>query len=306
MMKFFAETETIMRKFILDTDWWTDCDDAVAIRLLCNAHRQGKLELLGISINACMPFSVPSLDVFTRDCGVIVPLGLDHSATGFSGKPPYQEHLAAVRRPERCNEDVPDGVDLYRRLLSDAEDGSVEIASIGFTQVLAGLLKTPGGRELAAAKVRHLWIMAGKWDEPEGQEYNFCKNGLTRRSGAELCAGWPSPITFLGWEVGYSVRSGGKLPDGDLLKQVMTDHGSAEGRSSWDPMLILLAVAGDPARAGYRCVRGRAEVKEADGSNRFTEDPHGPHRYVVKLREDAFYAAAIDARLPKSASWPPD
>ena len=41
----------IMRHFILDTDWWTDCDDAVAIRLLCNAHWQKKVNLLGININ---------------------------------------------------------------------------------------------------------------------------------------------------------------------------------------------------------------------------------------------------------------
>ena len=63
-------------------------------------------------------------------------------------------------------------------------------------------------------------------------------------------------------------------------------------------------IAGDPEKAGYRCVRGYAEVDPADGSNRFTEDPAGPHRYVVKLREDACYAAAIDARLPKEAVWP--
>lgn len=27
-----------MRSFILDTNWWTDCDDAVAVRLLCNGY----------------------------------------------------------------------------------------------------------------------------------------------------------------------------------------------------------------------------------------------------------------------------
>ena len=286
-----------MRKFILDTDWWTDCDDAVAVRLLCNAHRKGEVEILGININACMPFSIPSLDVFTRDCGVNVPLGIDHAATDYSGSPPYQEHLAAVRRPERRNEDVLDGVDFYLNLLGNAEDDSVEVLSIGFTQVLAALLKRPDGRALAAKKVKHLWIMAGKWDEQGACEYNFRKNELTRRNGAELCASWPTPITFLGYEVGESVKSGGHLPEGDLLKQVLTDHGSANGRSSWDPMLILLAIIGDPERAGYRCVYGHAKVDETDGSNYFTEDAHGPHRYVVKKHDDAFYAAAIDARL---------
>ena len=286
-----------MRKFILDTDWWTDCDDAVAVRLLCNAHKRGEVEILGININACMPYSIPSMDVFTRDCGVKVPLGLDHGATGFSGKLSYQEHLAAVRKPERRNEDVPDSIDFYLHLLRNAEDDSVEVLSIGFPQVLAGLLQSPCGRELTTRKIRHLWIMAGKWDKQGGREYNFHKNELTRRSAAELCAAWPSPITFLGWEVGYSVKTGRHLPDDDLLKQIMTDHGSADGRSSWDPMLILLAIIGDPARAGYRCVYGHAKVNEKDGSNWFAEDPHGPHRYVVKLFDDAYYANAIDARL---------
>ena len=286
-----------MREFILDTDWWTDCDDAVAVRLLCNAHRHGEAEILGININACMPFSIPSLDVFTRDCGVEIPLGVDHKAVDFTGSPPYQEHLARVRKVLRRNEDVPDSPDFYRQLLEKAEDGSVEILSIGFTQVLAGLLGNPQDKELVTRKVKHLWIMAGKWDEDGGREYNFYKNRLTRRSGSELCANWPSPITFLGWEVGHSVLTGGNLPDGDLLKQVLTDHGSAAGRSSWDPMLVLLAIIGDPSGAGYRCVYGKAEVDAADGSNHFAEDPAGRHRYVVKIHEDAYYAAAVNSRL---------
>lgn len=289
----------MMRRFILDTDWWTDCDDAVAIRLLCNAHLDKEVEVLGININACMPFSIPSLDVFTRDCGVDVPLAVAHKATDFAGNPPYQEHLAKCRTPRRNNEDVPESIDFYRQLLAGAEDDSVEILSIGFTQVLAALLHTPEDAALVERKVKHLWIMAGKWDEDGGKEYNFYKNELTRRSGAELCRSWHSPITFLGWEVGSSVLTGGNLPDGDLLKQVMIDHHSEKGRSSWDPMLVLLAVLGDPEKAGYRCVYGKAQVDEADGSNHFTESADGLHRYVVKVHDDSFYAEAVNSRLAR-------
>ena len=286
-----------MRKFILDTDWWTDCDDVVATRLLCNAHKKGEIQLLGINMNACMPYSIPSLDVFTRDCGVNVPLGVDHAATDFEGRPSYQEHLASVGKPERRNEDVLDGIDFYLSLLNNAEDNSIEILSIGFTQVLAGLLKRADGKALVTRKVKHLWIMAGKWDEQGGREYNFYKNELTRRSGKEVCASWPSPITFLGYEVGESVKTGSHLADGDLLKQVMIDHGSVNGRSSWDPMLILLAIIGDPEMAGYSCVYGHARVDETDGSNYFTKDEHGPHRFVIKKYDDSYYANAIDARI---------
>ena len=286
-----------MRKFILDTDWWTDCDDAVAIRLLCNAHIKKEIELLGININACMKWSIPSLDVFTRDCGVEVPLGIDHAAVGFAGNPPYQEHLAMVKTPQRSNEDVPDGVDFYWQLLNDAEDNSVEILSIGFTQVMANLLKRPGGMELVKQKVSHLWIMAGKWDEEHGREYNFYKNEITCQAGHELCALWPTAITFLGWEVGFSVCTGDKLPDGDLLKQVMIDHRSVDGRSSWDPMTVLLAIIGDPEKAGYNCVYGKASVDPADGSNTFAAAADGQHRYVIKKFDDSYYADAVNSRL---------
>lgn len=287
-----------MRKFILDSDWWTDCDDAVAIRLLCNAHRKKEVEVLGINLNACMDFSIPSLDVFLRDCGVELPLGIAHGAVDFSGKPSYQEHLARSGEVRRRNGDVPESADFYRQLLSDACDDSVEIISIGFTQELARLLQLPSDAELVRRKVSHLWIMAGKWDEQGGREYNFCKNPLTCLSGARLCADWPTPITFLGWETGVDVITGGGLPEDDLLKQVMSDHGSVDGRSSWDPMLVLLAVTGDPERAGYSCVYGKAQVDEKDGSNTFIPDSTGKHRYVVKKYADSFYADAVNARLP--------
>ena len=290
-----------MCKFILDSDWWTDCDDAVAVRLLCNAHKQHEIELLGINLNACMPYSIPSLDVFTRENGVDIPLAIAHEATDFAGKPSYQKHLAEVREVKRNNEDVPESFDFYTQLLTDAEDHSVEILSIGFTQELARLLNNAESAELVKQKVNHLWIMAGKWDEHGGKEYNFYKNELTRRSGAELCENWPTPITFLGWEVGASVKTGGGwLPENDLLRQAMIDHGSINGRSSWDPMLVLLAIIGDPEQAGYKCVSGKARVDETDGSNTFSECANGPHRYVIKMYDDAYYADAVNARLPLS------
>ena len=293
-----------MRHFILDTDWWTDCDDAVAVRLLCNAHLSGEITIAGININACMPWSVPSLDLFTRDCGVVVPIGLDHAATGFDGVPSYQEHLAKSGVFQRGNDDVPDGVDFYWQLLEQAADQELEILSIGFTQVLAGVLQRDGGKELISQKVKHLWIMAGKWSEDGGLEYNFYKNALTRASAAQLCAEWPTPVTFLGWEVGNSVITGGKIPEGDLLKQVLVDHGSANGRSSWDPMLVLLAITGDPEKAGYDTVRGKATVDKATGANHFVPDPTGSHRYVVKKHPDSCYAEAIDRRLGHKAKQP--
>ena len=83
------------RNFILGTDWWTDCDDAVAIRILARAHKNKEINLLAICINACMEHSVTSLDAFLAFDGVTdVPLGIDPEANDFTGKPKFQIPLS--------------------------------------------------------------------------------------------------------------------------------------------------------------------------------------------------------------------
>ena len=89
-----------MRKFILGTDWWSDCDDAVALRLLTRAMREGEVELIGVGINACAEHSVASLVGFLRADGIDIPVGIDLEATDFSGVTKYQRRLAEKYAPD--------------------------------------------------------------------------------------------------------------------------------------------------------------------------------------------------------------
>ena len=298
-----------VRPAILGTDWWTDCDDVMAVRLLCNLQKLGVFHIIGLVLDACMPYSVRSLDGFLLDNGVDVPVGIDHDGTDFDGVPKYYQHYLAahLRSKYAGNEAAEDGVRLYRRLLAESPQ-KVTLMEIGFPQVLANLLQSPpddlsplDGASLVAAKAEHLWIMAGQWDVQNGMEHNFINNPRSRRGGAYLCAHWPTPVTFLGFEVGYTVFSGGKqvLLPGDPLLGAMTEHLSEDGRESWDPMLVLLAGLNDPALAGYRTVTGFASCDADTGANSFRENPAGPHRYVVKLHEDDYYTQAVNSLLPK-------
>lgn len=290
-----------MRQFLLGTDWWSDCDDAVAVRLLARAAKKQEIRLLGIGVNACMEHSIASLDAFLNLEGICdLPLGLDRTAVGFFGRTSYQERLALSGAARRNNADAENAVALYRRLLAQA-DGVVDILEIGFPQVLANVLMSGpdsfsplNGLELFRQKVRKVWVMAGKWDEQGGREHNFCLNACTSRGAEVFCRLCPAPVTFLGWEVGADVITGKDLQPDDPLHQVLRDHGSAEGRMSWDPMLALMALVGDEGKAGYRMVRGTASVHAEDGANFFTEDPSGLHSYVVKEKENAFYQQWID------------
>lgn len=296
-----------MRKLILGTDWWTDCDDAVAVRLLARAHKAGEISLLGIGINACMKFSVSSLKGFLASEGVEnIPFGIDRAATDFgtwNSEFLFQRHLTEAFCPTGTNADAEDAVRLYRRLLASAE-GKVEIVEIGFLQVIAAVLESEGddlsplkGRELFLEKVSKVWVMAGKWDGDGETEHNFCNNDRSRRGGEAFCRLCPVPVTFLGWEVGVDVITGDKLAETDPLHRVLVDHGSANGRHSWDPMLALLAMIGDETAAGYRAVKGYATVDLDTGANHFSECTEGLHAFVVKEKEDVYYKNEINRRI---------
>lgn len=290
-----------MRNFILGTDWWSDCDDAVALRIITRSIKAEKINLLGIGINAAMEHSAASLKGFLSADGIDgIPIGIDRSATGFKGKTAYQKRLAENFAPGLTNDDFPDAKRLYRTLLANS-DGPIEIIEIGFLQVLRDvLLSEPddiselSGLELFEKKVSKVWIMAGKWDDDGGLEHNFCLNELTSLAGSEVCKTCPSPITFLGWEVGFDVITGGELLPSDHLKLVLDDHGSYNGRSSWDPMLALLAVIGDEKQAGYNTVTGTAEVERGTGANHFTPSENGKHKFVIKAESNDFYEKMIN------------
>lgn len=289
-----------MRKFIFGTDWWSDCDDAVALKILCSAHKKGEIKLLGVGINACMEYSVPSVDGFLSKENISdVRIGIDLNATDFYGKGPYQKRLSQYATKYKTNKDAENAVLLYRRILSESEE-KVEIIEVGFLNVFARLLESApdeisekNGIELVKEKVKKVWVMAGKWDEDGGKEHNFCNNERSRKAASLFCDICPVPITFLGFETGVDVISGQNLSDG-ILKDVLRDHGSSDGRSSWDPMTAVLALVGDEEKAGYSVVRGTARVDKESGRNYFTENESGMHLYVKRKNPPEYYEEIIN------------
>ena len=263
-------TENNKRTILLGTDWWTDCDDAAALRIACRADKAGLWQLSGVICNAAMAYSAASLNAFLTAEGYgEIPLGIDREAVDYGRNPPYQEVLAQCLPHTVCtNEELPDGLELYLRLLAEAP-GQVELLEIGYPQVLAALCRHPEGYRYLAEKVSCLWMMAGNWEKDGvGVENNFARGPRSRKAAEYLLQNCPCPIVFLGWEVGASVISGKPedIPDtNDPLRIAFRAHGSHNGRSSWDPMLILLALAGQAEDAGYTLRRGYASVNGDTG-----------------------------------------
>ena len=291
-----------MRSFILGTDWGADCDDCVALRVLSRFVKKGEINLLGIGINCVKEHAYASMKAFLELEGIDVPVGIDprsHETEGWTWTENYQPRLAKLK-PELSNKNAESAVRVYRRAIAEAQ-GKVEIIEIGFLQVLGDFLKSQGddispktGYELCCEKVERIWSMAGRWDVDGGREFNIAWTPLTREAASYIFDNCPVPITLLGWEVGDSVITGDNLSKDDSLWQAMADHGYKEGRSSWDPMLVLLAIIGDEKKAGYTTVLGKASLEEKTGKNHFTKDPNGLHKYVVKMYEDGYYKNMIN------------
>ncbi|MBQ6380963.1 MAG: hypothetical protein IJJ41_05130 [Clostridia bacterium] len=288
---------------LFGTDWWSDCDDVAALDILLKAQRCGLVAIKAIGINSVMRYSAPSLKAVCAqyDLGDI-PIGLTTSATRKGMLCLYQKKLAAFCPSGLTNADCPEAYQLYRRVLASLEEKAV-VLDVGFPGLLMELLQSPpdemsdlSGIELVKEKVAEVIVMGGRWDRVPGKEYNFSAYKVNRKAAAYLCDHCPVPLTFLGYEVGRDIITGGKAVPG-LTGTAYAAHLSAKGRPSWDPMAALFATIGDAETAGYRRVRGRAAVDPESGKNSFVPTEAGPHAYLVKIKEDDFYQNQIDEIL---------
>ncbi|MBQ1865687.1 MAG: nucleoside hydrolase [Bacteroidales bacterium] len=282
---------------IFDTDWWTDVDDACALRLLLQEESEGTVDLLGVCLSAVCETSVPSLSSFLDYEGAgSMRIGADKQATDYPGKSKWHQTIIDnhPKRAVSSIDDVQDCVEFYRDLLSKSRK-KVDIIAVGFPNAISRLLESDP--ELVTKKVGHLWLMAGKY--PEGEEHNFILTERSRLSGENICLHWPTPVTLLGWEVGIKVRVGGSLPEDDLLHKVLVAHGSADGRYAWDPMTAWMACLGSPEMAGFKTVTGTVTLDPVTGKNSFIPKEDGPHRYVIMAHEPGWYSSAIEGILLK-------
>src|SRR5690606_30024778 len=120
----------------------------------------------------------------------------------------------------RKNAEAEDAVTLYRRILATSDDRSVTVLSIGNFINLANLLKSKpdqysplSGQKLVKRKVDRMVAMAGKF--PRGRETNIINDV---NSSLSVIPHWPTPILFVGFEVGEKIRCGGNLLNNSRLE----------------------------------------------------------------------------------------
>ena len=197
-----------MEHVILDTDLGGDVDDLGALAVLHTLRAAGWCELLGVMSVTPQHGAIEAITATNRHLGGgAVPIGRPPWAMRRENS--YADAVARRADVSLDLSDVPLATPLYRRLLHEAPDASVTIATIGPLLLVDQLLNSPGdaaspltGRQLVEAKLKRVVVMGG-FETSSGPraETNFGAwdvPGVTARVIDAL----PCPVTICPFELG--------------------------------------------------------------------------------------------------------
>lgn len=281
-------------RVIFDTDMGPDYDDVGAITLLHTYADQGKATILATIASTKYEGVAAVLNVlntyFKRpDIPIGVPGGKAVTQRDFQ----HWTDTLIARYPHTIgkNNEVPDAVTLYRKILSQQPDKSVTIITVGFLTNIAGLLQSGpdqysplAGAALVEKKVFQMVSMAGGF--PSGKEFNIREDAVAAKYVAEH---WKRPLIFSGFEIGVKIRSGLPLVQADAIRNspvkdvfrigIAAAAEDKEGRKSWDQTAVLVAIQGyEPF---YTLKTGTISIAE-DGSNAWSDAGKMQHYLVEK------------------------
>lgn len=287
------------QNIIFETDMGNDVDDALAIDMLYKYADMGKINLMAVMLNKEGTYPPQFIDLLNTWYGYKhLPIGLSNTAvTSFVAGKNYTEHVVGLKdskgkplykRTIKHTERLPLAVDLYRKLLSKAEDHSVTIVSVGFSTNLAQLLDTKSdkffplsGKELVARKVNRLVMMAGHIENPHYAEYNVVNDVP---SCQKVFQEWPTSIYISPFELGQDIL----YPKNSIQEDWEQQHPivqayynylpKLEDRPTWDLTAVLFAV--EPKQMFNVSQPGNITITP-QGYSLFSADPQGKHYYLT-------------------------
>lgn len=278
---------------IFDSDMGPDYDDVGAITLLHAFADSGKIKILA-TIASTKYDGVAgvfnALNTYFNRPGIPIGVPKGKGLTLRDWQHWSDTLLANYPHRVKSNDEVPDAVTLYRKLLSTQKDNSVTIITVGFFTNLSSLLQSRpdnysklNGKDLVRRKVKSLVSMAGHF--PTGKEFNVEEDAAASQI---VFAEWPTPILLSGFEIGAKIKTGLPLiratsiqnsPIQDVFRIAipMAKEDSA-GRMSWDETAVLVAVQG--YQPWYTIQKGQMTVAK-DGTNGWLNN-EGRHAYLVE------------------------
>lgn len=285
---------------IFDTDIGNDIDDVLALQMLLNYEKEGKVDLLGITISKSNPRVVEYTDAYCRfNNRADIPLGYVYDGPNpepYRYVPTTLDTLVdgePVLTPKRkLDAIIPEGYLLQRKLLADQPDGSVVMIVVGPETNIKRLLESGpdqyselGGIDLVRQKVRLLSVMGGLYSDAfDFPEWNIIQDLPASKI---LFDKWPTEIVASGFEVGSELL----YPH----QSILNDFEGAEkhplcisyklyqempyDRQTWDLTSVLYAIEPD---GGYFDLSTAGKITiDSVGNSLFMSESSGKHRYLI-------------------------
>ena len=313
-----AQEYTGVPLVILDTDIGSSTDDLFALEMLHYYQQQGRCKLIGVVVDREGEDCAACADVMNTYLGCRdqmksdVPIGLVRDGVknptvwiDYKALPTYTKGDLTPMFARSIDDysALPDGWQLYRRLLAAQPDHSVSICSVGFTACLAQLLESVGdaysslsGVELVRRKVKCLYIQGGSFGLSPEPDYNFLQGMGFAKTFFRL---WPSDVDIIfdpmetGNGIVYQpeqVISDVSWTDYHPIKQVYMTCNCDTGQMMWDPLTVINAVEGDDLF--MLSERGTVMLND-DGTVSFTPSATGNSRFQMP-GDDAWRAAMLE------------
>lgn len=280
--------EQLVPRVILDADIDSDVDDVGALAMLINLHKAGLIRLIGVIVTSDDPYAPVCTDAVNRFYGLEdIPVGFLKDQPKLNNHSRYTRNIAEeFPAVLKSWQDAEEAASLYRRLLAESPDESVEIVTIGHLTSLQRLLGSGSddhsplnGHDLVREKVRRWLCMGGQF--PAGKEANFYRPDPL--STVYCVEHWKKEVIFCGWEIGNLVITGGSwlkdnLPERHPVRRSYELYNGFAGRQSWDQIAVLHLVPGYEQYVDF--VYGACVVAQ-DGSNTWQNREQGRHKYVI-------------------------
>jgi inosine-uridine nucleoside N-ribohydrolase len=277
---------------IFDSDMGPDYDDVGAIAILHALADKGEAKILATVASTRYDGVAGVMNVFnTYFKRPGIPIGISKNGLDLRDWQHWSDTLLA-KYPHKIknNDEVPDAVQVYRKVLASQPEHSVTIVTVGFLTNLSNLLNTNAdefsklnGKELVARKVKLLVCMAGRF--PSGYEFNVMKDA---KASQNVYANWPTQIVLSGFEIGEKILAGIPLIHNDAIKNdpvkdvfrisIPMAKEDSLGRKSWDETAVLIAIKG--YSQFYTLHHGRMSVAD-DGKDTWDDNGNG-QAYLVE------------------------
>jgi len=294
---------------IIDTDFASDSDDVVAVRLAMCLQDAEMLDIRGIALSTTYsrsPLAVHSLCY--QDGYGSIPVAMDTSGNGVQV---HTEYVDVMSEMARSRSDYEQPVQMYRRILSES-DTKVNIITLGFLQNIQALMNSKPdqyspltGRELISEKVDTLYITGG--NSTGKPSFNFYWTGEKVINAArDVSKEFPARVVFLQSDLGDDTFCGQfyQTKDSnhrDIVTKALYANDQYGGVVAWDVFSIWCAAQdiNNNLDDSFLDLEQGSQYVSHTGATQWTADSNGRHYKMYKRMQGSYYSQIMNGLLLK-------